>query len=155
MARAQAIAPPAAPPAAPADRLWTWSFVLALVSVWLFYGAFFLTLVALPKYMKDHLGSGAAQIGLITGLFSVAAMVPRPYVGRIAARRDAHRPMMLATLIFVVASPLYIGATTLPLLIVVRLIHGTGMACYTTAAPTVIAAIAPPNRRAEAMGYWG
>src|SRR5947209_4127164 len=102
MARAHA----AATAAAPADQLWTWPFVFALASVWLFYGAFYLTLVALPKYLKDHLGSGAAQIGLITGLFSVAAMVPRPYVGRIADRRDAHRPMMLATLIFVVASPL-------------------------------------------------
>lgn len=137
------------------DRLWTWPFVFALASVWLFYGAFYLTLIALPKYLRDHLGSGAAEIGLITGLFSVAAMVPRPMVGRIADRGNAHRPMVLATLIFVVASPLYIVATTLPRLILVRLIHGTGMACYTTAAPTLIASIAPPHRRAEAMGYWG
>jgi len=123
--------------------------------VLLLYGSFYLTLVALPKYLKDQLGSGAAQIGLITGLFSVAAMAPRPYVGRIADRGDVHRPMVLATGIFVVASALYIGATTLPRLIIVRLIHGGGMACYTTAAPTLIAAIAPPHRRAEAMGYWG
>ncbi len=137
------------------DRLWTWPFVLALLSVLLFYGAFYLTLVALPKYLRDHLGSGAAQIGLITGLFSVAAMLPRPSVGRVADRGDALRPMILATAIFVPASALYIGATTIPRLIAVRLSHGTGMACYTTAAPTLIAAIAPPKRRAEAMGFWG
>jgi len=140
---------------AESDRLWTGQFVLALLSVLLLYGSFYLTLVALPKYLKDHLGSGAATIGLITGLFSIAAMAPRPYVGRIADRGDAHRPMVVATGIFVVASALYIGATTLPRLIVVRLLHGSGMACYTTAAPTLIAAIAPPHRRAEAMGYWG
>lgn len=137
------------------NRLWTWPFVFALLSVLLFYGSFYLTLVALPKYLKDHLGSGAAQIGLITGLFSVAAMVPRPIIGRIADRGDAYRPMVIATGIFVVASALYIGATTLPRLILVRLIHGSGMACYTTAAPTLIASIAPQQRRAEAMGYWG
>ncbi len=140
---------------AASDRLWTGPFVLALLSVLLLYGSFYLTLVALPKYLKDHLGSGAATIGLITGLFSVAAMAPRPYVGRIADRGDAHRPMVVATGIFVIASALYIGATTLPRLMIVRLLHGSGMACYTTAAPTLIAAIAPPHRRAEAMGYWG
>ena len=152
----QSAARPMHAAAADADnRLWTWPFVFALLSVLLFYGSFYLTLVALPKYLKDHLGSGAAQIGLITGLFSVAAMVPRPYVGRVADRGSALRPMILATCIFVPASALYIGATTIPRLILVRLFHGSGMACYTTAAPTLIAAIAPPSRRAEAMGFWG
>src|SRR6476659_3160566 len=106
MAHARLAAPVSS---APSDRLWTVPFVFALISVWLFYGAFYLTLFALPKYLRDHLGSGAAQIGLITGLFSVAAMVPRPVVGRLADRGNAHRPMILATLIFVVASPLYIA----------------------------------------------
>lgn len=137
------------------DRLWTLPSVFALLSVLLFYGAFYLTLVALPKYLKDNLGSGAAQIGLITGLFSVAAMIPRPFVGRTADRGGARGPMLLATLIFVIASPLYIAATTLPRLIAVRLFHGTGMAFYTTAAPTLVASLAPSSRRAEAMGYWG
>ncbi len=141
--------------AATDERLWTWPFVFALLSVFLFYGSFYLTLVALPKYLKDHFGSGAAEIGLVTGLFSVAAMLPRPLVGRVADRGSSYRPMVLATALVVVASPLYITATTLPRLIAVRLLHGTGMACYTTAAPTLIASLAPPHRRAEAMGFWG
>ena len=136
-------------------RVWTWPFVAALSGLFLFYGSFYLTLVALPAYLNDRLSSGAAQIGLVTGLFSVGAMLPRPFVGRAADRGGAFGAMLLATGIFVLASVLYLSADTLPRLIAVRLLHGAGMACFATASPTLIAAITPPARRAEALGYWG
>lgn len=136
-------------------RVWTWPFVAALSGLFLFYGSFYLTLVALPAYLGDRLGSGAVQIGLVTGLFSVGAMLPRPLVGRLADRGGAFAAMLLATGIFMLASVLYLTADALPRLIAVRLLHGTGMACFATASPTLIAAITPPARRAEALGYWG
>ncbi len=135
--------------------LWTPPFVLALAGLFLFYGSFYLTLVALPRYLVYRIGAGPAQIGIVTGLFSLGAMLPRPFVGRLADRGGVFRPMLAATGMFALASVAYLGASSLLLIVAVRLLHGSGMAFYATASPTLVAALAPSTRRAEAMGYWG
>lgn len=149
-ARATASAPPKA-----GDRLWTGPYTLALLSALLFFSAFYLPLAALPKYLKDQLGSGTGQIGLVLGLFAVTAITPRPFIGRLVNGGVTLAPMLICATIFMLANLFYAGATTIPLLVAVRLFHGGGMAGYTTAAPSLVAAITPAPRRGEAMAYWG
>lgn len=149
-ARAAVTAPPGT-----GDRLWTGPYTLALLSALLFFSAFYLPLAVLPKYLKDQLGSGTGQIGLVLGLFAVTAITPRPFIGRLVNGGVTLAPMVICAAIFMLANLFYAGATTIPLLVAVRLFHGGGMAGYTTAAPTLVAAITPAPRRAEAMAYWG
>ncbi len=137
------------------DRLWTGPYVLALLSALLFFSAFYLPLAALPKYLKDQLGSGTGQIGLVLGLFAVTAITPRPFIGRMVNGGVTLAPMLISAAIFTLANVFYAGATSILLLVAVRLFHGFGMAGYTTAAPSLVATITPPARRAEAMAYWG
>lgn len=149
-ARVAAIAPPETD-----DRLWTGQYTLALLSALLFFSAFYLPLAALPKYLKDQLGSGTGEIGLVLGLFAITAITPRPFIGRLVNGGITRAPMLICAAIFMLANLFYAGATTIPLLIAVRLFHGGGMAGYTTAAPSLVAAITPASRRGEAMAYWG
>ncbi len=142
-------------PAGVDDRLWTWSYTLALGSALLFFSAFYLTLAALPKYLKDQLGSGTGQLGLVLGLFAIGAILPRPFIGRAVNNGVTLAPMLISVAIFTLANLGYIGATTIPLLIAIRIFHGFGMAGYTTAAPALIASLTPATRRGEAMAYWG
>jgi MFS family permease len=137
------------------DHLWSGPYTLALLSALLFFSAFYLPLAALPKYLKDQLGTGTGEIGLVLGLFAVTAITPRPFVGRLVNGGITLAPMLICATIFMLANIFYAGATTIPLLIAVRLFHGGGMAGYTTAAPSLVAAITPAPRRAEAMAYWG
>ncbi|MHB8644763.1 MAG: MFS transporter [Thermomicrobiales bacterium] len=137
------------------DRLWTGPYALALLSTLLFFSAFYLPLAALPKYLKDQLGRSTGQIGLVLGLFAVTAIIPRPFIGRLVNGGITLAPMLICAVIFMLANVFYAGATTIPLLIAVRLFHGGGMAGYTTAAPSLVAAITPAPRRGEAMAYWG
>lgn len=137
------------------DRLWTGPYILALCSALLFFSAFYLPLAALPKYLKDQLGSGTGQIGLVLGLFAATAIVPRPFIGRLVNGGVTLAPMLISAAIFTLANVFYAGATSILLLVAVRLFHGAGMAGYTTAAPSLVAAITPTARRAEAMAYWG
>jgi MFS family permease len=137
------------------DRLWTGPYTLALLSALLFYSTFYLALAALPKYLKDQLGTGTGEIGLVLGLFAVTAITPRPFIGRLVNGGITLAPMLICATIFMLANIFYAGATTIPLLIAVRLFQGGGMAGYTTAAPSLVAAITPAPRRGEAMAYWG
>jgi MFS family permease len=136
-------------------RLWSLPFVLSILSAFAFFCSFYLALAALPKYLRDELGCTTGQIGIILGIFSVAAIVFRPRIGRIVNVGVVFAPMLLAAAIFTTANALYVVATAIPFLILLRLFHGSGMACYTTAAPTLVAALAPTHRRGEAMGFWG
>src|SRR4051794_32109922 len=115
------------------DRLWTVPYVLALVSALLFFSAFYLPLAALPRYLKDQLGSGTGKIGLVLGVFAVTAIAPRPFIGRMVNGGITLAPMLISAAIFTLANVFYAGATSILLLVLVRLFHGGGMAGYTTA----------------------
>jgi MFS family permease len=116
---------------------------------------FMMLLGVLPLYLKDDLGGSDAEVGLIIGFFALAALVPRPFIGRDIDRGGSRKFLLVGAATFVVASLLYLVAETIPLLLGVRVLHGLGMACFHTAAFTSVANLAPPHRRAEAMGIWG
>ena len=142
-----------APPAS--DRILTPAFILTCCGGFVLFSSFLLMLAILPLYVKDDLGGSDAEVGLIIGVFAFAALFPRPFIGREIDKGGSKRFLIAGALIFVVSSLLYLVATSVPLLLGVRILHGIGMACFHTAAFTFIAELAPPTRRGEAMGIWG
>jgi predicted MFS family arabinose efflux permease len=135
------------------DRILTRDFMLTCVGGFILFSSFLLLLGILPLYLKDDLGGSDGEVGLIIGVFAFAALFPRPFIGREIDRGGSKRFLIAGALIFIVASLLYLVATTIPLLLGVRVLHGLGMACFQ--AFTFIAELAPPHRRGEAMGIWG
>ncbi len=113
-----------------------------------------LLVAVLPVYLKD-LGGSDSAVGLVVGVFALSALFPRPFVGREIDRGGSRRFILAGAAIFVVASALYIVATTVPLLLGVRILHGVGLALFTTAALAMVADLAPPSRRGEMLGIWG
>ncbi|HKA52052.1 MAG TPA: MFS transporter, partial [Candidatus Binatia bacterium] len=57
--------------------------------------------------------------------------------------------------LFTFCPALFPWATSVSLLLGLRFVHGIGIATYTTGAGTLVADIAPLERRGEAMGYFG
>jgi predicted MFS family arabinose efflux permease len=133
----------------------TRAFVLTCASGFVMFSSFMLLLAILPVYLKDDLGGGDSEVGLIIGVFAFAALVPRPFIGREIDRGGSKRFLLAGAMIFSISSLLYLRADTIPLLLGVRILHGLGMACFHTAAFAFIAELAPPTRRGEAMGLWG
>ena len=62
--------------------------------------------------------------------------------------------MLLGCASYSVASAIYLVATSVPMLALGRVAHGFALSNYTTAANTYISDIAPPKRRAEAIGFF-
>jgi predicted MFS family arabinose efflux permease len=147
--------PIAKPPTTSEERILTRDFILTCCGGFVLFSSFLLLLAILPLYLKDDLGGSDAEVGLIIGVFAFAALFPRPFIGREIDRGGSKRFLIAGALIFIVSSLLYLVATTIPLLLGVRVLHGLGMACFHTAAFTFIAELAPPTRRGEAMGIWG
>ena len=129
-------------------------FALLWGGTFVFFLSFYLLLPALPLYART-LGIPESQIGFIIGLFAVSSMVVKPVAGW-AADRWGRKPLMVAgAALFVCSSALYGWSVTVGALLAVRIVHGAGMGLFPTASASMVADLAPPGRRGEAMGLWG
>ena len=138
---------------ATADRLFTTAFILVISANLANALGAQMAGAILPVYVVAR-GGGEFRAGLVTGMLAFTALLLRPFVGWLA---DAwrRRPMVLiGTGCYTVANIIYALFGSLPLLLIGRIVHGFGLSNYSTASGAFLADIAPPNRRAEAMGYY-
>jgi MFS family permease len=107
-----------------------------------------------PLYLRE-LGASDSAIGLVMGSFAITSMLLRPWTGW-GADRWGRRPFMLAGAVVFLVAPLgYALSAGIVALVGVRLLHGTGMALFPTAATALVADVAPPARRGEVLGLFG
>jgi len=135
------------------DRLFTTAFILVISANFANAMGAQMASAILPVYVVSH-GRNELQAGLVTGMLAFTALLLRPFVGWLA---DAwrRRPMVLiGTGCYTVANLMYGVFRSLPLLMFGRVLHGFGLSNYSTASSAFLADIAPPHRRAEAMGYY-
>jgi MFS family permease len=134
--------------------LWTRDFLLLLGSNTFFFMSFQLLLVSMPLYVV-HLGGTAATAGLVTGLYTLAAMLVRPLTGWALDAYGRRGIWLLGTfscLVLVVAQQ---WAATLVVLIALRMLNGVGFGVATTAGGTIAADLVPKTRLGEGMGFVG
>jgi len=82
-------------------------------------------------------------------------MVLRPPAGWIIDTRGYRAVLLAGMAIFMLASFGYVIAHSVTMVLALRLFHGMGMGLFPTAATVVVAEVAPPARRGEAMGWFG
>ncbi len=119
------------------------------------FSAFFL----LPLYVMEQ-GGGQGDIGMVMGIFAMASAVCRPWISSMIDRIGRKRSYTLGSILMVVAPLLYttlhdpLGADY-PLFILLRLVHGVGLAICFTAVFTFMADILPRDRLNEGIGMFG
>jgi MFS family permease len=135
------------------DRLFTTAFILVISANFANALGAQMASAILPVYVVSQ-GRTEFHAGLVTGMLAFTALLLRPFVGWLA---DAwrRRPMVLiGTGCYTVANLMYGVFWSLPLLMLSRVLHGFGLSNYSTASSAFLMDIAPPHRRAEAMGYY-
>jgi MFS family permease len=109
----------------------------------------------LPLYIAD-LGGSEARIGWIMGIYSLAAIVCQPLVGRWLERIGIKPFLLLGGVAGLLASVAFAFLTQLsPLFSLLRFLQGFGYSAFFIANLTLITEIAPPGNRAEAVGIFG
>lgn len=130
------------------------SFYLAIAANLFFFTGFQWTFATLPGYVQT-IGGDAAAIGLAFGLFSLSAVAARPLVGWLVDHWGRKPVLIVGATIFALSPALYTLVGSVWPFQVVRAFHGVGIAAFTTAYTTLIADLAPPERRGEAIGLSG
>lgn len=140
--------------AAPRPVLWTPNFILVCLYALIIFISFQMLMPTIPVYVKQ-LGGSDLMVGLVVGAFTVSALAVRPWIGIGLDRYGRKLIWLIGTAVFVLAVLGYIWALTIPLLMLVRVMHGFGWGAVTTSSATAIADIVPLPRRGEGMGYFG
>ncbi len=137
------------------ERLWTRDFLLLCVVNFFMFSGFFVLLPTLPIFVVEALGGREDQVGLIIGIFTVAAVLARPASGVWLDLWGRRRVMIWSLALFVMASSAYLAAFSLIFLLLLRFFHGAAFGMSTTAAATVVADRVPSSRRGEGLGIFG
>jgi MFS family permease len=135
------------------QNIYTLPFWLLCLSSLLFFSSFNMILPELPGYL-EQLG-GKDFKGLIIALFTLTAMISRPFSGKLADRIGRVPVIMAGSVVCLVCSLFYPLLTSLSGFFLLRLVHGFSTGFTPTGQTAYLADIVPPERRGEAMGYLG
>jgi MFS family permease len=138
--------------------LWTRSFVLAWVANFL-HSTGFHAFLHWPGWL-DQRGETEIMIGVLVATMSVAAIVARPFVGRMMDTRGRRVVMLVGGVAHVLAIMLYLGLDRLVdpswlAIVGVRVVHGIAQAAMFSVLFTYAADIVPNARRAEGIALFG
>jgi MFS family permease len=135
------------------DKLFIKDFVFTSIASLSFFSSFYLLLPVIPLYII-YLGGSPADVGIALGLFPIASILARPFIGVFADTQGRKLFMYLGAAVFFLSALFYSFTTGLIILFLIRVFHGLGMASFTTSSAAFIADIAPIARRGEAISYF-
>ena len=136
------------------EKLWTKDFVTVAATNFLIYMVFYLLMVIIASYAVDKFHASTGIAGLVSGIFIIGILIGRLGTGRIVEDVGSRRILIVGTFLFIVTSASYLVAVDLPLLIMVRFLHGLAYGVASTATGTIVAQVIPDGRRGEGIGYY-
>jgi MFS family permease len=143
-----------AQPAEPRDALFTPRFFTLFAFTFTVFVSMFQLLPTAP-YRILAIGGSTAIAGLFLGLLTYASALSAPFSGSIVDRIGQRRVLIATSLIIAAFSTLYAVTSSYKLMLSLVVLHGFFWSGLLTASGSYMAAILPPSRRAEGLGYWG
>jgi len=140
---------------APTDRLITVPFVMVTVCALAFFMYIGTLLPLIPLFIEsDVIGGNEFGVGLNIAVFAVAAILARPFIGRLANRYGRRWVMVAGALIAATGGLGMSQVDSLLPLLGLRMLTGIGEAAVFVGAATLIADLSPRQRRAEGASYF-
>jgi MFS family permease len=136
------------------ERLLTPAFVEITGAALCYFIAIGVVAPVLPRFVEDSLGGGGTAVGVAVGAFAISAAALRPAAGRLGDARGRKVLVLGGASIAGISMFGYVLATSLPVLIFMRLLTGVGEAAMFVGAATAAQDLAPHSRRGEAASYF-
>jgi MFS family permease len=135
--------------------LWSKNFVrISIANLFMATGFYFL-IPTLPVFIVDELGAGPGQVGYILGVYTLSALLIRPFAGYAADAWGRKWIYLISFLLFTVLLGFYVAAYSFAVLLLLRFIQGFTWGAATTSSSVLVVDIVPPSRRGEGIGIYG
>lgn len=136
------------------EPLWTKSFIMLIIGNLFIFMSFQMLIPTLPPYIKS-IGASGFEIGLVTALFSVGAVLSRPFIGHMLAYKGRKSLVLFGALALLLITIIYPISQIIVFVLLLRFIHGLAWGWSTTVNGTAAVDIVPNKRLGEGMGYFG
>ncbi|HZX55997.1 MAG TPA: MFS transporter, partial [Ilumatobacteraceae bacterium] len=136
------------------QRMLTKPFVLVTTAALAMFVYIGVMIPLLPRLIEEQLGGNEVDIGLNLAVFSLAAVLIRPPLGRFAERHGLRATMVRGALLASAATVVCTFVDSRWGLLPLRCLQGVGEASLFVGAATSISDLAPPGRGAEAASYF-
>ena len=136
------------------SQIWTKNFLIDSMANFLIYLVYYLLMIIIASYAMDNLQASLSEAGLAVGIFIVGALLARIFGGKSIEQVGRKKMLYIGLTVYLITTVLYFTLTNLPLLFLVRLLHGVGFGIASIATGTIIANIIPQERRGEGISYY-
>lgn len=136
------------------DKLWNKYYIILLIINFFIYIAFYMLNPTIPKYAVN-LGYSLTVAGLISGCFSIMALIVRPFSGAISDRYNIRNVSLLSTALIGVAALGYVLSGKIVGLLFFRLLHGLAFGISGIAIVTLISYYIPEDKMGDGIGCLG
>lgn len=135
------------------NKMWNKGFTLIILITFLLYISYNIFINTLPLHIKE-IGGNPTQIGLVVGLFALAALISRPFAGNLLDNYG-RKILFITTLVIIsLISILYAFPLAIILILILRFVHGAFWGSTSTAIASLLSDITQEKQRSEAWGYF-
>ncbi|ARF69003.1 MFS transporter [Paenibacillus larvae subsp. pulvifaciens] len=135
------------------QKIFNKSFLFLLISNFSIFIGFEMLLPILPAYLLS-LNASSIQVGLVTTLFTIGAVLIRPLVGYYLIDNQRKTLAIGASAVIMIITLVYPFLNILWLFLLSRFFHGIAWGVSTTANGTIAVDLIPKKRLGEGMGYF-
>ncbi|MBR1514797.1 MAG: MFS transporter [Bacteroidales bacterium] len=137
------------------EKLFNKNYLCLCAANFLFFFSFYLLLPVLPFFIKEQFQSGNAVVGTVISCYTLATLVVRPFSGYMMDTFKRKPLYVLALAIFTAVFCGYPFATSITILIVIRVLHGLAFGLTSVGGNTLVIDVVPSEHRGEGIGYFG
>ena len=137
------------------EKLFNKNYLCLCAANFLFFFSFYLLLPVLPFFIMEQFQAGNAVIGTVISCYTLATLVVRPFSGYMMDTFKRKPLYLLALSIFTAVFVGYPFASTITLLILIRIVHGLAFGLTSVGGNTLVIDVVPSEHRGEGIGYFG
>ena len=137
------------------EKLFNKNYLCLCAANFLFFFSFYLLLPVLPFFIIEQFHGSNAIIGTVISCYTLATLVVRPFSGYMMDTFKRKPLYLLALALFTAVFCGYPFATTITMLIAIRVVHGLAFGLTSVGGNTLVIDVVPSEHRGEGIGYFG
>lgn len=135
-------------------RIFNRNYILLMIINTLLFISFNMINPVLPQYVTG-MGMSMTLAGILSGCFSITALICRPLSGMAADRMTPKRMYLVAGFIMTFACAGYIICGGFASLLAVRILHGAFFSVDTTVSLVLVTSFIPRDKMGQGIGLFG
>lgn len=137
------------------EKLWNWKYIfLILISCITGFG-FNMVYTMVVDYSVTNLSASLSTAGVISGIFSISALLVRPFAGAASDFFNKKKICVISTGVIALTALGYAFAPNIGTMLLIRILHGAAFGVSSTVNIALVMFCIPQSRVAEGLGYYG